>query len=425
MVVLDRKGYPVNRSGELIKAMKKRDQKIPIVKEIMQCMVELNSYPNVKVENTAMGMLDYLLVLLDEAECQGLRIYPLGLYPGTVKTMIFPTPHYRFMERMLGKEEVARGTYATGFHYHYTLPRGVFDKRKKFLKPLVNSKVAKTMIDSYNFAIAADPALATIMASSPVHEGRYVAKDTRLLLWRPGKDLGFQGAFHRQPKLAGLPIYKETLTDLTYMLERRRQKLQQVFRKCHYPPHFISTPGKSLRYSWHALRINKIGTMELRMMDMNHPKYVIATTVMLTHIFRRIQQDFLHVMASDVGKEEPFKVEGNIVHIPPHTHVRKTLQKLAIYKGFEDKDALRYAQRFYRFAKACTSKEFYDAIRPVERMIARKRSVSDVLLDKFKKRGYSRDDKIPDAVCAEVARTSCQQLTKEIERTKHTIGGLI
>jgi gamma-glutamylcysteine synthetase len=218
------------------------------VKEIMQCMVELNSYPSVNVQNTTSTMLDYLHTLLDEAEKRELRLYPLGLYPGNVKTKIFPTPHYKFMQKMLGKEEVAMGTYATGFHFHYTLPRGVFDKKKRFLKDLVKSKVAKTMIDSYNFGIAADPALTALMQSSPIHNGKFVAKDTRLLLWRPGKDLDFTGSFHKQPKFAGLPIYKSTLTDLTYMLKRRQQKLHEVFGKHGYDQ-------KLVRYTWKIIAI--------------------------------------------------------------------------------------------------------------------------------------------------------------------------
>jgi hypothetical protein len=421
MVILNKKGFPVNKGAELIKACKARDKKFPIVKEIMQCMVELNSYPSVKVQNTTASMLDYILNLMDEAEKRDLHLYPLGLYPGNVKTKIFPTPHYKFMQKMLGKEEVAKGTYATGMHFHYTLPRGVFDRKKKFLKPLVKSKVAKTMIDSYNFGIAADPALAALMASSPIHNGRFVAKDTRLLLWRPGKDLGFQGAFHKQPKLAGLPIYKSTLHDLTYMLEKRQQKLHEVFGKHGYDQSLVNTPGKSLRFSWHALRMNRIGTMELRMIDMNHPKYIVAASVMLKYVFRKIQQDFLHVLASDVGKEEPFKVEGNIVHIPPQTYVRKHLQKLAIYEGLENKEVRNYARRFFHFAKWCTPPKFYESLRPIQRMLERNKSVSDVLLSKFKKRGFGREDLIPDAVCAEVARTSCRQMRREIETTKKQI----
>lgn len=424
MIVLNKQGYPVDKGLELIKACKARDKKFPIVKEIMQCMVELNSYPSVKVQNTTSSMLDYLLVLLEEAEKRDLKIYPLGLYPGTVKSKIFPTPHYKFMTKMLGKEEVAKGMYATGFHFHYTLPRGVFDKKKNFLKDLVKSKVAKTMIDSYNLGIAADPALTALMASSPVHEGKFVAKDTRLLLWRPGKDLGFKGAFHKQPKFAGLPIYKSTLTDLTYMLKRRQKKLHEVFGKHGYDQSLVSTPGKSLRYSWHALRMNKIGTMELRMIDMNHPKYVVAATVLLKYIFKKIQQEFLIVMESDLGKEEPFKVEGNILHIPPHTYVRKHLQRLAIYEGLENKEVQNYARRFFHFAKWCTPSTFYDALRPLQRVIERKQSVSDILLNKFQKRGYGREEQIPDEICAEVASTSCKQMGREIEKTKKVIEDL-
>ena len=73
------------------------------------------------------------------------------------------------------------------------------------------------------------------------------------------------------------------------------------------------------------------------------------------------------------------------------------------------------------FGKRCTPPKFYNAIRPLENMINRKKSVSDIILRKIKRMGYDIDEKIPNDVSAKIALSSCKQLYNEIEKTKKTI----
>ena len=70
--------------------------------------------------------------------------------------------------------------------------------------------------------------------------------------------------------------------------------------------------------------------------------YLIPYSILLKFIYRRVQQEFLHVVPSDIGLDEPFKVEGNVLYIPPHTHVRKHLQFHAAYSGFDNDDVFFY-----------------------------------------------------------------------------------
>ncbi|MFH1433219.1 MAG: hypothetical protein ABIG84_08475 [archaeon] len=422
---LNKNGFIVHGADTIIRECKKINKGIPIVKECSKSMVELGAYPSVKVQNTAMDLLNNFQMMIEVAEKNDLVIYPLSVYPGTFEAEMRKNKWYNIQSKIIfGSHEFKMAGKTPAFHYHYTLPRGVFDKKKRFLKPLIHSKVKKTLIDSYNLAIAMDPALITLFQSSPLLDGKYVAKDSRVLIQRTGRAFPFEGMYHKQPKLAGLPIYKETLSDLIYVIKKRHSLLKKLFVKNNLDPFLVSTYGKVLDFSWHAVRINKIGTLEQRTMDMNHPKYVIAGTVLLKYVFRRIQQDFLNVIPSDVGLEEPFKVEGNVLHIPPHTHIRKKLQYSSAYEGFENKEIRDYTRSFFRFAKKCTHRRYYKAIRPFSHMINRNKSVSDILLDKFKKKGYGREDRIPDNICANVALSSCKQLYNEIEKTKKTISDL-
>lgn len=421
---LNKNGFIVPEADTIIRGCKKVNKKIPIVKECSKSMVELGAYPSVKVQNTAIDLLNNFQIMIEVAEKNDLVLYPLSVYPGTFEPVMRKNKWYKIQSKTLfGSDEFKMAGKTPAFHYHYTLPRGVFDKKKKFLKPLINSKVKKTLIDSYNLAIAMDPALITLFQSSPLIDGKYVAKDSRVLIQRTGKIFPFRGMYHRQPKFGGLPIYKETLSDLIYVIKKRHSLFKKLAPENNIDISVVTT-GKVLDFSWHAVRINKIGTLEQRTMDMNHPKYVIAGTVLLKYIFRKVQQDFLNVVPSDIGLEEPFKVEGNVLHIPPHTHLRKKLQYFSAYEGFENKEIRDYTRRFFRFAKKCTHRRYYKAIRPLGSTINRNKSVSDILLDKFKKKGYSQEDKIPDDECAKVALSSCTQLYDEIETTKKTIENL-
>ena len=423
--LLNKKGYIVNEADKIIRECKKIKKSMPIVMECSKSIVELCSFPSVKVHNTAMDVLNNLQIILEVAKKNDVVIYPLSVYPGQFKPEMRHKKWYDIQSDVIfGKDEFKMAGKTTAFHFHYTLPKGVFDKKKKFLKPLIHSKVKKTLIDSYNMAIAADPALITLFQSSPLYDGKFLAKDCRVLIQRTGRTLGFKGIYHKQPKFGGLPIYKETMTDLVYTIKKRYEKLKKLFASHNINPNLVCSYGKMLQFSWHSMRINKIGTLEVRTMDMNHPKYVIAGAVLMKSIFRKIQQEYLNVMPSDIGIEEPFKVEGNIVHIPPHTHVRKNLQYHSVYEGFDNKEIRKYTKRFFRFAKWCTDKNYYKVIKPFNDMISRNKSVSDVLLQKFKKEGYGKEDRVPDEVCAKVALSSCKQLYKETEETKKRIEGL-
>lgn len=424
---LDKKGYMSNSADTIINECKKSGGNIKVTKEFTKNVIEIQSLPRVKVQNTLLNAMETLQEVIKMAEDQGLLIYPLCVYPGRFKPKYTRGKYFRFKSRYIHDPSITHlETRRTAFHFHYALPRGVFDHKKKFLKMQIKSKIKQTLLDSYNLAIAMDPALVTLFQPSPILDGRYIAKDSGAIFQRSGKHLPRSdlAIYNRHPIFGGLPIYKHTIADLIYTINRRYKKVKEIVRKNNLDRSIQKRYKRVLDYSWHAVRINKIGTLEHRTMDMNHPKYVIAGTVLLKYIHRKVQQDFLRVIPSDVGISHPFKQEGDKLHIPPHTYVRKKLQRWSVCEGFERKEILNYTRRLFSFGKRCTPPKFYPAIRPFERMIERKKSVSDVMMRKLEKWGYGKDDVIPDEVCAKLALSSCRQLYKEIEQSKKKIEDL-
>ena len=82
-----------------------------------------------------------------------------------------------------------------GFHYHFSLPRGTFDRNKYFFMDKVNEIRKKKVVNLFNLFVALDPAVTTFMQSSPYYEGKYLGKSSRTMVYRS------ESVFNRPEKL--------------------------------------------------------------------------------------------------------------------------------------------------------------------------------------------------------------------------------
>ncbi|MFC1800585.1 glutamate-cysteine ligase family protein [Nanoarchaeota archaeon] len=415
---LDNSGKLVFDVDKIIKHVAKKHPEVEIRKECCKSMLELGSFPTIRVYNTGLDILQNLEKVITSAEDLGLHLLPHGTYPGKVNPIIRSDKWYKFRMKLFGEEKFLQAGLCCGFHYHYTLPRGVFDKKTQFLKMIGKSRIKKTLMDSYNLGIAMDPVLTTLLQSSPFAQGKYIARDSRMLLYRGGQKLGYrQGLYGKYQILGGLPPYKQTLSDLMLSIHKRKLKLKSLLKLHNFNPGIIKD-SNVLNFTWNPVKINKLGTLELRGMDMNHPQYLIAASVFLKFIFKKVQQEFLHVMPSDTGIDEPFKIEDNLLYIPAHTHVRNNLQKYSAYDGLYNKEMYKYVKRFIRFAKSCSRSEYKPVVKPLVDIMEKKETVSDKMVKWVKRKGYSRDRKLPQSLSQELALKFAKPLLKEVQHTK-------
>lgn len=422
LAILDSKGNISSKVDDIIKKSKKKFPDVPLAKEVAKHMLEIHSFPSVTVQNTALSLIENVEKIIEISNKMDCYLFPLGTYPGVFKPHLRKVKRYTISANVLGKEKYEYFfPRCYGFHCHYTMPRGVFDFKKGFLKErIIKSRVKQTLIDSYNILIAIDPALTTLLQSSPFVEGRYIAKDSRVVIWRGGKKLEYKGMFAKYQQLGGLPPYKQTLTDLTQSLRNRDSRWKKGLRKIGYSEKIIRKKP-ILDFIWSPVKMNELGTLEQRGMDMNHLRYVIAASVLIKYVLRKIQQDFLLVMPSDIAIEEPFKREGNVVFIPPHSYVRNKLQYLSSYKGLRDKMILDYCRRFIRFATSLIHSRYKPVIRPILKILDEEETVSDAIIKKIKKMGYKINDKLPQTICQEIAIYSSGKLFLGIDETKKRI----
>lgn len=422
--LIETNGEIYQNADYIINKARRIDKKADIESEATQNMVEMRSSPSVGLGKGFLSLIKNVEIVADACERSGVMLCPLATYPGKFSEVPTKKKRYQMQQKIFDyKLHSYSNSRATSFHYHYALPYGVFDSKKLELKKMVKSKAKKTLINSYNFLIAADPAIITLMQSSPIVDRKFLAKDSRVVLYRSGKRLRrSEKLFPKQNLFKGLPPYIFTMEDLSEKLRRMDLYWRKRFLKLGLKKE--AKEKKILDFVWNPVKINKSGTLELRNADANHLKYCIAEAVMVKSVLRRIQQQFYEVEPSEIALKEPFKVEDKTIYIPPLTFVRNKLQPRAVYHGFDSKTSKLYAKRFYKLANRFCDPELKKLLKPMKKMVEREKSVSDIVLSRLHKKGYSRDDIIPQSVCRELALKSAEQMLRELPKTKKAVESL-
>ena len=128
--------------------------------------------------------------------------------------------------------------------------------------------------------------------------------------------------------------------------------------------------------------------MEYRGGDTNYLSKTFAVSTMLKFTLRKIQQDFNLVIPFDIELEDSFKVENNMVFIPPQSTIRKELQKDSAYEGIKNKNIQTYAKNYYKFIKGEVYKEYRPLLKPIKSMLEKKETLSDEMIKRAKRKGF-------------------------------------
>jgi carboxylate-amine ligase len=388
--VIDEAGKISYKGYNLVRKIKKSYPEIDIVKECGKNMIEINCYPDIKTYNPALELINGIQRTIKIAKNNKLRIYPFGTYPGSYPPRFTPSPDgkYKIQERIFGAEKFGFATKVVGFHHHYAFPKGVFDEKRKKLKLLLDSKLKRSLLNSYNFEIAIDPILVLLSQSSPFLDGKLIGKDARILAYRGGKKLGYNGMYSNFQQFGGLPPYKQTATDLIRSLNKRKQRWRRLIKKADPSADMRKLYPIDLDISWNPVKINKHGTLEHRGMDANYLSVLLGISALVKFCLKKIQREFVEAIPSDIGIDEPFKIRRGIMFIPPHTHVRNVLQRASAYDGFQNDELYEYAKKFYRFAKSVSPEHYYPLFWKIEDMLKKRKSVSDEIIEYSKRKGY-------------------------------------
>ncbi|MFH1442762.1 MAG: glutamate-cysteine ligase family protein [Candidatus Micrarchaeota archaeon] len=381
-LLIDEAGQITNSADSLLERIRGKRIDYHVRPEVSKFMIEVGAHPKPTVRQSAKGFLKTLSILSDEAKKIDLRLLPLAAYPGAVKPVMRKKPWYKMQEMVLGKEALENAGCVTGFHFHASLPKGIYDSAKDDLRPQKRGKAEKLLVDQYNFLIAIDPAAITLMQSSPFYQGTYLCKDSRVAVYRNMeiKECRTRGIYYSNPLFGELPQYEHTSADISYLiklrkrrwldlLEHKNMKLTASIRKAH-----------PLRFYWGPLRINKVGTFELRGMDMNLPSIMLGTSTLIKRGLLGIETDNLDVVPSELGAQMPFKVEGGKLHIPPYREVENLIRKSAVH-GLASPQVKNYVTRLHKFAVKYLDIKADLAVNRIRGMLESGKTTSDRIIE--------------------------------------------
>lgn len=391
-------------------------------KECSKNLIEINSDPS-KIITGAMGsMLDRTELLVAAMEKSGNLLYACGTYPGSFNPSIRGDRSYEAQGRILGRDRFKIAGRCAGFHCHYTLPRGMFDRISKRLNIFLNSRVSRSFVGSYNMMVAMEPVFSTFSQSSPFYQGKLYGKSSRTIFYRGGRVFGQDGLYGKFQEFGGLPSYKHTIFDIMHLADNRFREWTAAIKGIGMNMRTIAAYGSVLDTDWSPIKINPQGTMELRGMDMNRFDVLASLAVSMKFLSKHIHDNYTSVVESDTAIREPFKVEGNRILIPPHGHLYHVLQRESALYGMGS-DAVRdYCSRFLKLSSRTLPADRKKFLRPLKDMVDRRSTMSDDIISMAKHMGYV--DSIPRRVASEIALKISDGMQKDIDKTRRLISGL-
>lgn len=421
--VIDNEGRISNEADKIIKKAEKEKNQLDVKKECTTSFVEIGVLPRIYVRNVAVRFLDDMSQVLDIAEKMDLGFYPMAIYPGKYEPVMRQEGWYSIKQKIFGKDKWRLAGRCAGFHFHYNLPSGIFTEKGMHLVENPKRKEKQRALNAYNFAIAADPALTTFTQSSPIFNGRYLAKDSRMLLYRSGKELQYDGLYSKLSKFGGLPPYTITYEDFIDEIDERYEGWKDIMSKAGVSNEEIEDYSK-LYFAWNPVRINKMGTIEKRGMDMNLPSNLMAVGILIKYALKNIIKSDLEVIPSTVGIKNPFLFEENKVYVPPFWYLNSHLQRYSARSGLDSDIVYRYCKNFFSFCMRSVNKKYYPAIKPVKDILKDRMTRSDEILAIVRKKYYRDQKEIPDEVLREIVLSYSKKLRKDIEETKEIMVSL-
>ena len=351
--IVDPEGFLSNRADEFLSSCchiaKQRDRSTNcFAPEFVKSMIEINTVPVDNFSQLTAEYLDLLRILLEVAKKLDLRVYPLSTYPLHTTPIIRNKPNYHLQVRTVGSGRFDNAAKCTGTHIHLELPAGVVDRQIGIAydsSPEAREKV----ISIYNLAIALDAAIISLSRACPFYEGEVAGKAMRTIHYRGSKYFAWEGVYTNLPSVGGLMPYAETPEDLTRQLfERYHRWLQAMDLAGVDRQIFLDSGGELLTAGWNPIRLNRLGTVELRCADSNYPQVVLALVALISEAADRVRRENITVRPKAGCKI--FKLQGQELHVPEFEYLNNDLLYAAVTEGINNTALKNYLDSILEFS---------------------------------------------------------------------------
>ena len=349
--IVDPEGFLSHRADELLAScdrLARQNRGDCFAPEFVKSIVEINTVP---VNNFAELTAEYLGLLenlLEAAQELNLRIYPLSTYPLYATPIMRNKPNYHLQVRTVGAGRFDNAAKCTGTHIHLDLPDDVVDRR---IGIAYNSsaEARARVLSIYNLAIAFDAAIVSLSRACPFYEGKVAGKAMRTIHYRGSKRFAWEGVYTNLQSVGGLMPYAETVEDLTEQLFDRYHSWFQAMDLAGVDRQiFLDSGGELLTAGWNPVRLNSIGTVELRNADSNYPKVTLALVALVSEAANRVRRENITVRPKAGCKV--FELQGQKLNVPEFDYLNNELLYAAVTEGINNSAVKDYLDSILEFS---------------------------------------------------------------------------
>lgn len=353
--LVDRSGELTNRADEFLAAcreiaLQQNLNPAYFVPEFVKSMVEINTPPANSAADLAKIYLQHLNLAVQAARSIDLCLYPLSSYPLHIMPIMRDKPIYHIQSRILGADRYLHAGKCTGTHLHLEAPPGSLDTQVGVAYRSTPLEQAE-LLSTYNLATALDAALIALSRACPFYEGQAIGLASHTIRYRGSEEFGWEGVFTPLQILGGLRPYADSIEQLVELqFERHYHWLAAMDRAGVDRQLFFATGGNLLKSAWNPVRLNPVGTVEIRSIDSNYPMVILAILSLVYHTAHRVWQEQLTVRPDPDATG--FELDGDRLWVPSFEYLNGKLLYAAATEGIKHPAVNAYVDSILNFALA-------------------------------------------------------------------------
>ncbi|HEY9847537.1 MAG TPA: glutamate-cysteine ligase family protein [Candidatus Caenarcaniphilales bacterium] len=316
--------------------------------EWVKNIVEINTPPAFSVTELVGTYLSYLQLALQVGRELSLKLYPLSSYPLHVMPAIRNGLWYNVQVRTVGYDRFLHAGRCTGTHLHLDLPDGTIDPRVG-----VSYKAAdeahEELLNLYNLATALDAALIALARACPFYEGQAMGLAAHTVHYRGSESFGWDGVYTHLPQVGALQPYAASVEELVEQQFARYHAWLEAMDRAGVERHLFREAGGSLlKASWSPVRLNKLGTIELREADSNYPEVILGLISLVYNSADRVRREKLTVRPVDGVRK--FELNGTQLAVPDFKYLNGDLLYAAATEGVKSPEVTAYLDSLLAFS---------------------------------------------------------------------------
>ena len=383
--IVDSEGFISHRADEFLAGcweIAQEQNRSPdcFAPEFVKSIVEINTVPVNNFTELTAEYLDLLQILLKVAQKLDLRVYPLSTYPLYATPVIRNKPNYHLQVRTVGEGRFDNAAKCTGTHIHLDLPDNVVDRRVGIAYQSC-SEAQETVLNLYNLATAFDAAIIALSRACPFYEGKVAKKALRTIHYRGSKKFAWEGVYTNLQSVGGLTPYAATVEELVKQLFARYHSWLQAMDVAGVSRQiFLDSGGELLTAGWNPIRLNSIGTVELRGADSNYPQVTLALVALISEAANRVRKENITVRPQAGCKT--FKMQGQELKVPEFDYLNNELLYGAVTEGTNNSAVKDYLDSIIEFSFAQSS-DLNDYLSQFQTALGEYITTEAQLLEKF------------------------------------------